>query len=151
MELTLISSTIEKFDRVRGSDEIIMLVNCIFSNGATRSGVAIATDLSDIEGLRQRAIEDAKSQLNMLSYGGTKSSIPEKLVKVLITPQVDSEIKKIRSRDEYDKLHEIADEEKQKKIATVCDVLGIDIIDVSTWTNLEVFVLLNALENMTIV
>lgn len=162
MNYKLIKSCIQtQIDRIRGLEEIVVVVNCTFEVNRQLleiPGVALCKSISTEQSLQETvntAIENARANLALqLKNEPMSSSINTNLTKVMkdmVAIGASHEVKKVTNRGDLDKLYEIAGDDKQLKITGLCEALGIDIIDVKgdSWTNVEALVLINALEKLT--
>lgn len=142
---------VSPIDRIRGSQEIPIVVSCTFLYGQREvevSGVYACLDPAKLEEATLKAIENARTNLQMIQE--TPSRINEalsKLIKATISTEVTRFVK-TAPQGELTKMYEPCGDHTQDKITGLCETLGIDIIDVSDFLYVEALVLIEYLEKL---
>jgi hypothetical protein len=160
MNYRLIKCTLAgQIDRIRGEESITVPVTCTFMTDSKEvievPGIASCASVKELSKAIDSAIEDAKNNLSTF-FGATTATSSKMstekfsaLMKSSVVPGVTNELRKVTNRDEYSRMTEPAGEDKQRKVGGLCEALGIDTIDVTDWSNVEVLVLINYLERLT--
>lgn len=158
MNYRLIKCTIaNQIDRIRGEESITVPVTCTFMNESKDlmevPGISSCLTVEEIPVTIEKAVENAKETLakliNQTVGNGMSTERFTALMKSAVKPGVATELRKATDRTEYARMNEVAGEDKEKKVNGLCEALGIDTIDVTDWTNVEVLVLINYLERLT--
>jgi hypothetical protein len=141
-------------DKIRGGTAIPLVVECTFEvQGETVvvSGIATCSSEDKLNDAYKEAIENAKATVR--DAISKSSGNLDNLIRQLVSPSVSAETKKLAkdiSKDEFKKLYEPADFNKQKEVNNLCEALGIQpIIVEGEWTMIEALTLISQLNRMT--
>ena len=163
MELILTKYRVNTpIERVRGLEEIPIVVYCTFENSGKEyeaSGVVLCKDLCLVDKSIEEAINRAKgsatkyfSSSKPTTQSKETNSNPEKMVDLIknsLSGKVSQELRKVKSREVYDQMLDLAKDDKQNTVKQLCEALGIDNIVIDKWTNVEALSLISTMEQMT--